>query len=124
LRRARATIRVDGSTFRIAGGYCVSESGRRLDAVKVGLVADPPATSPGWLSIDLLPPPRPGATVKLGITNTPPTRNIALLVITPNLPNTIADDPTGTVTIGSGMRSGTISFRFMGRKVSGSWTCW
>lgn len=122
--RARAVIRIEGSVFRISGGHCVSEFGYGLDAVKIGLIATPPATSRSWLSIDLLPPPRAGMTVKLGIRNSPPTRNIALLVVPPKLPDKVGPEPTGTVTIGSEMRSGTFLFNIDGRQVSGSWTCW
>ena len=73
--RARAVIRIEGCVFQISGGHCVSEFGYGLDAVKIGLIATPPATSRSWLSIDLLPPPRAGSsTVKLGIKeNSPPT---------------------------------------------------
>ena len=115
---ASARVHLNGTSFLIRGGRCVSDP--RSFFVRVGLSASPPARPAKWVGLFIRDRRAAHAGGTFRLVDTAASFSFAKIQLGgPELQ--IAD---GTITIGRSMRDGTFAFRLQdATRVTGSWTC-
>jgi hypothetical protein len=114
---ARARVHVNGASFLIRGGRCISHP--RSFFVRVGLIANPPAHPAKWVGLFIRDPRAANAgTFKLAETAT------SFVYAKIQLGGPELEIAGGTITIAPSMRAGTFALRLEdATRVTGSWTC-